>query len=107
MARASRRRPGVHGLSSRVPRRARAARGDAGLTIIRGWHVVLPMACVWFQRWGGDREIQVLLDCPPVAAIDIAGLRQLVLTDSGTLSPGFRCEDHLAPQAFEPIAASV
>jgi hypothetical protein len=78
-----------------------------GLAIVRGCHVVLPMACVWFQRWGEDREIQVLLECPPVPAIDIAGLRRLVLTDSGLLFPGFRCEDYLAPQAFEPIAGSV
>ena len=74
-----------------------------GLPIIRGWHLTLPMSCVWFQRWDGDREIQVLFECPSLQAMDVAGFRQVVLNDSGTLFPGYRFQDYVAPEAFAPL----
>jgi hypothetical protein len=77
-----------------------------GLRIMRGWRLWAPVSCVWFQVWDGGREVQVLFEVPPVADLDVTALRQIVLSDSGTLFPGFRCEDYVAPQAFEPMAGA-
>jgi hypothetical protein len=77
-----------------------------GMPIARGWHFGPPGACVWLQRWDGDREIQVLFEEPPSDGVDASTFRELVVSESQVLFPGFRFTDYAPPDAFEPMSGS-
>jgi hypothetical protein len=89
-----------------VARESLEAMPGVGMPIIRGWRLDPPVACVALQIWDGGRSIQVLFEWPPLADVDIATLRGMVLTNSAVLFPDFLCHDYVSPNAFERLSGS-